>query len=63
MKVVILFLEQDISHDQQHKSHGEVNPMPGDKRQAARGRKKRANEYEAERHGQLQDQKSHSHEL
>ena len=35
--------------------------MPGDKRQAARGRKKRANEYEAERHGQLQGHVNHAH--
>ena len=53
--------QEALAHDQQHKSHGEVNPMPGDKRQAARGRKKRANEYEAERHGQLQGHVNHAH--
>lgn len=54
MQMIKLPHKQHISHSQRHQRHHETNPMPSHKRQSSRGRKRRAEVYESQRHSKLQ---------
>lgn len=54
MQVVVLLFEQHISECEQRQGGSKINPMPSHKRQSSRGRKRRAEVYESQRHCELQ---------
>ena len=54
MQVVVLLFEQHIGECEQRQGGSKVDPMPSHKRQSRRGRKRRAEVYEAQRHSELQ---------
>lgn len=54
MQVVVLLLEKHIGEREQRQGGDKVDPMPSHKRQFRRGRKHRAEVYEAQGHCELQ---------